>query len=384
VAHYLDHASTTPLHPAAAEAMAGATAEAWADPSRLYGEARRARIALDEARAGVAAAVGARAEEIVFTGGGTESCNLAIAAGARAAAAARKPRRIVVSAVEHTAVLEAARALGDFDLVEAPVDATGRVDLDALRVACAGGAGLVSVQTANHEVGTRQPLAEAVAIAREAGAIVHTDACITAGNEPTDVASLGVDLLSASAHKAYGPKGAGLLWVRRGTRVRPVQVGDDRERGRRAGIENLPAIAGYAAALAARSSEWAEEAERLGRLTERLRTELPAAVPDLVVHGHPAERLPGLVAFSVLYVEGEALLLGLDRAGIAVHSGSSCTAATGEPSHVLAAMGALTQGSIRVSLGRGSNEEDVEALLGALPDVVARARATAGPATRGR
>lgn len=385
VSRYLDHASTTPPHPAALAAMAQAAAETFADPSRLHGAARRARIALDAARETVASAIGARAEEVVFTSGGTESCNLAVAGGARAARAARKPARVLVSAVEHTAVLEAAHALEaeGFQVVPLPVDGHGVVDLDALRAECVAGAGLVSIQTANNEVGTLQPVTEAARIAREAGALFHTDAAMTVGHLPTDVKALGVDLLSASAHKHYGPKGAGFLWVHRGVRVRPLVVGDDRERRRRAGMENLPAIAGMAAALRARAEEMGPEAERLRTLTARLREELPRRVPDLVVHGHPdaAERLPGLVSFSVLYVEGETLLLGLDQEGFAVHSGSACTASTNEPSHVLAAMGALTQGSVRVSLGNDTTSEDVEAFLVALPPVVARARALAGAGT---
>jgi cysteine desulfurase len=236
--------------------------------------------------------------------------------------------------------------------------------------------GLASIQWANPEVGTIQPVAEAAAIAREAGALVHTDACAAVGQVP--VSADGIDLLSASSHKAYGPKGAGFLWARRGVRIRPTAVGDDRERGRRAGMEDLPAVAGMAAALTARAAEIKAEAPRLRALTERVRTEVPARVIDVAVHGHPVERLPGLVAFSVLYVEGEALLLGLDHAGVAVHSGSSCTSSTSEPSHVLAAMGAMTQGSIRVSLGRDSTEADVDALLDALPGVVSQARSLAG------
>ena len=346
VSPYLDHASTTPVHPAALAALVEATAEAFADPSRLYGAARTARIALDVARERVATAIGGRVEEVVFTSGGTESCNLAVVGGARAAAAARKPKRIVVGAVEHTAVLHAAQGLepDGFEVVVLGVDEHGTVDLDALRAACADGAGLVSIQTANQEVGTIQPVAEAAAIAREAGALFHTDACMTVGHLPIDVGALGVDMLSGSSHKAYGPKGAGFLWARRGVRVRPALVGDDRERGRRAGLENLPAIAGMAAALEARGAEIAAEAPRLRALTDGMRAALPGLVDDLVLHGHPDERLPGLVAFSLLYVEGEALLLGLDKAGIAVHSGSSCTSSAQEPSHVLAAMGAPDAG----------------------------------------
>jgi len=349
--------------------------DAFADPSRLYGAARRARIELDAARDSIARFIGGRAEEIVFTSGGTESCNLAISGGALAAAAARRPKRILASAIEHTAVLEAARRLDGFEVVELPVDSTGVVDLSALRAECVAGAGLVSIQLANQEIGTLQPVAEAARIAREAGALFHTDACMAVGHVPVDVRALGVDLLSASAHKAYGPKGVGALWVRRGVRVRPMIVGDDRERGRRAGMENLPAIAGWAAALGARAAELDVESQRLSLLAERLRAALPGAVDDLVVHGDPSSCLPGLVAFSVLYVEGEALLLGLDEKGIAVHSGSSCTSSTQEPSHVLAAIGALTQGSIRVSMGRDTSAEDIETFLRELPPVVARARA---------
>ncbi|HVL88983.1 MAG TPA: cysteine desulfurase family protein [Actinomycetota bacterium] len=371
---YLDHASTTPPHPAALEAMSKAATELWGDPSRLYRAARVARIALDEARAAVASVIGGRPEEIVFTSGGTESCNLGIVAGARAAAAARKPKRIVVPAVEHTAVLESAQALDGFEIVRVGVDEHGRVDLDTLRDECARGAGLVSIQAANHEVGTIQPLADAALLAKQAGALIHTDACMAVGQIPVDVKALGVDLLSGSGHKAYGPRGTGFLWARTGVRVRPVMVGDDRERRRRAGLENLPAIAGMAAALTARAGEIDAEMPRLRALTDRIRTQLPALIEDVQIHGHPTERLPGLVAFSLLYLEGEALLLMLDGKGIAVHSGSSCVSSAQEPSHVLAAMGALTHGSVRVSLGRGSTDEDVNAFLKELPPIVANLR----------
>lgn len=353
------------------------SAETFADPSRLYGRARVARIELDNARAMVASAIGGRPEEIVFTSGGTESCNLAVIGGARAGATARKPAKVVVSAVEHTAVLEAARSLEreGFTVVQLPVDGAGTVSLDALREAVAGGAALVSIQHANQEVGTIQALVEATRIAREAGALMHTDACMTVGHLPVSVGELGVDLLTASSHKSYGPKGAGVLWIRRGVRVRPTLPGDDRERSRRAGMENLPAIAGMAAALTARRDEIESEGPRLRAMTDRLRDELPKRIPDLVVHGHPTDRLPSLVAFSVLYVEGETMLLLLDQKGIAVHSGSSCTSSTQEPSHVLAAMSAMTHGSIRVSLGRESTDADVDYFLDVLPGVVEQVRA---------
>lgn len=381
---YLDYASTTPLHPTALEAMTRAAEDNFADPSRLYGPARRARMALDGARDAVARAIGGRPEEIIFTSGGTESCNLAIAAGARAARAARKPERVLVGAVEHTAVLEAARALRaeGFEVVEVPVDPFGRVDLDTLERECARGAGLVSIQTANGEVGTLQPLAEAARIAREAGALVHTDACAALGSLPVDVRTLGVDMLSGSGHKAYGPKGSGLLWARRGVRVRPLLVGDDRERGRRAGMEDLPAVAGMAAALEARAGEIPAEAPRVHALADRLRDEVRKRIGDVHVHGHPSDRLPGVVSFSITHVEGEALLLMLDAKGVCVHSGSSCYASPQEPSHVLAAMSAPTHGAIRASLGRESAEEHVERFLEVLPPIVERLREMAGAPAR--
>ncbi|MGH2793820.1 MAG: cysteine desulfurase family protein, partial [Actinomycetota bacterium] len=208
--------------------------------------------------------------------------------------------------------------------------------------------------------------------------IVHTDACMTVGQIPVRVGDLGVDLLSASGHKFYGPKGAGFLWARRGVRVRPTLPGDDRERRRRSGMENLPAIAGMAAALQIRAEEIDAEGPRLRALTDRIRDELPRRIADTVLHGHATERLPGLVAFSFLYVEGEALLLQLDARGIALHSGSSCTSSTEEPSHVLAAMGALTHGSVRTSLGRATTDDDVTYLLDELPAIVEKIRAMSG------
>lgn len=375
---FLDHASTTPLHPAARAAMLAVLDAGAADPARLYGAARRARIVLDEARDAVAQTLGGRAEEIVFTSGGTESCALAVIGGARAARAARKPARIVVSAVEHSAVLRAADALeaDGFEVVRARVDATGRVDLDDLRVAVAPGAALVSIQTANPEVGTIQPITDAAAIAREAGALFHTDACAATGRIALGVE--GIDLLSLSSHKGYGPPGAGALWVRRGVRVRPILAGDERERGRRGGLENLPAIAGFAAALRARADEIDTEIPRLRALTDRVREQLPRTIDDVVFHGAP-DGLPGLLACGVLYVDGETLLLSLDAAGIAAHSGSSCASTKDEPSHVLVAMGVITQGSLRLSFGRDSTASDAETVLEILPGVVARARALVAP-----
>lgn len=364
---YLDAASTTPLHPSARQALEHAL-DAYGDPSRLYGRARRARLLLDQSRERVAAALGARADELAFTSGGTEAVNLAVSGMARGA---RRRRHLVVSAVEHNAVLASARWLAsrDFELTEVGVDRYGRVDPGELASAVRDDTLLVCLQQANHEVGTVQPVREAAEAAHAKGAVLLVDACQAVGRLPDRAVELGADLVAVSAHKAYGPPGIGALVVRGATRLKPILLGDERERRRRAGMENLPGAAAMAWALQARVAEGPAEAPRLELLAERLRSGL-AAIPDLVVHGHPSERLPHLVAFSVLYVEGEALLLLLDAEGIAVHSGSSCTADTQEPSHVLAAMGAITHGSVRASFLADATEADVDRLLTVLPGAI--------------
>ncbi|HEX8929663.1 MAG TPA: cysteine desulfurase family protein [Actinomycetota bacterium] len=364
---YLDAASTTPLHPSARQALEHAL-DAYGDPSRLYGRSRRARLLLDQSRERVAAALGARADELAFTSGGTEAVNLAVIGMARGA---RRRRHLVVSAVEHNAVLAPARWLASrgFELTEVGVDRYGRVDPDELAAAVRDDTLLVCLQQANHEVGTVQPVREAAEAAHAKGAVLLVDACQAVGRLPERAVDLGADLLAVSAHKAYGPPGIGALVVHGATRLQPVLLGDERERRRRAGMENLPGAAAMAAALEARVAEGPAENPRLERLAERLRSGL-AAIPDLVLHGHPTERLPHLVAFSVLYVEGEALLLLLDAEGIAVHSGSSCTADTQEPSHVLAAMGAITHGSVRASFLADATEADVDRLLAVLPGAI--------------
>jgi cysteine desulfurase len=368
---YLDAASTTPLHPLAREALVEA-ADGFGDPSRLYGRARRARMLLDRSRERLAAAVGAAPDELVLTSGGTEAANLAVTGLARAA---RRRRHLVVSAVEHTSVLAPARALAaqGFEVTEVGVDHTGRVDPAELAAAVRDDTLLVCLQHANHEVGTVQPVREAAEAAHARGAALLVDACQTVGRLPVDLSDLGADLLAASGHKVYGPPGTGFLVASRRARLRPVLVGDERERRRRAGMENLPGAAAMAAAVGARVAEAPGEHDRLAALSRRLLDGL-AAIPEVVVHGDPARRLPHLVAFSILYIEGEALLLLLDAKGIAVHSGSSCTADTQEPSHVLAAMGAITHGSVRVSFLHDATEADVDRLLEVLPAAVADLR----------
>src|SRR6266540_3559 len=340
---YLDAASTTPLHPDARKALEQAV-DAYGDPARLYGRARRARLLLDQSR------------------------ERAVAGMARGA---RRRRHLVVSAVEHTAVLAPARLLEPqgFEVTEVGVDHYGRVDPAELAAAVRDDTLLVCLQHANHEVGTVQPVREAAEAAHAHGAALLVDACQAVGRLQDRAVDLGADLVAVSAHKCYGPPGVGCLVVRGSTRLKPILLGDERERRRRAGMENLPGVAAMAAALEARSVEGPAESPRLERLAERLRAGL-GAIPDLVVHGHPSQRLPHLVAFSVLYVEGEALLLLLDGEGIAVHSGSSCTADTQEPSHVLAAMGAITHGSVRASFLADATEADVDRLLGVLPGAI--------------
>lgn len=370
---YLDAASTEPLHPAAREVLLEALDAGWADPARLYGAARRARMLLDNAREVVAAAIGARPDEVTFTASGTQAVHLGVLG--TAAARTRVGSGIVASSVEHSSVLHAANSVPGGSLTAVPVERTGRVDVDAFAAALAPGTALACLQAANHEVGTVQPVDEVAAACAERGVPLLVDAAQTVGRLP---APSGWSVLAASAHKWGGPAGVGVLAVRHGTRWRPPGPEDDRGAGRVPGFENVPAALAAAAALRARS----EEAGGLNRvhfgLIERLRSRIPALVPDVEVVGHPEQRLPHLVTFSCLYLDGQALLTELDRAGFAVSSGSSCTSSTLTPSHVLAAMGVLTHGNIRVSLARTTTEVEVERFLGALPGVVAGLRASTG------
>jgi cysteine desulfurase len=374
---YLDAASTEPAHPLAREAMARAWDDGWADPARLYGAGRRARLLLEEARESMAHRVGCRPDELSLTSSGTEAAHLAV--GGLALGRRRVGGRIVVSAVEHSCVLHAVEHAGGGELVG--VDGHGRIDLEALAAALRSDTALACVQSANHEVGTLQPMAEVSALCAAAGVPLVVDAAQSVGRAtPVE----GWSVLTASAHKWGGPAGVGLLAVRTGVRWRSPAAPDDRAAGNgpgSPGFPNLPAVLGAAAALEAAVSEAPAEDHRARALTARLRDALPKAVPDLVVLGHPDQRLPHLVAFSCLYVEGEALLTELDRAGFAVSSGSSCTSSTLEPSHVLVAMGALSHGNIRVSLPRGVDEADVERFVAVLPGAVRRVRDELGAGT---
>lgn len=368
---YLDAASTEPLHPAAREVLLAAVDDGWADPARLYGAARRARMLLDNAREVVAAVVGARPDELSFTASGTQAVHLGVlgtALGRR-----RVGSRVVVSAVEHSSVLHAAAQAGE--PVEVPVERTGRVDPATFAATLDDSTALACLQAANHEVGTLQPVADVAAACRRRDVPLLVDAAQVVGRLPVPS---GWSLLTASAHKWGGPGGVGVLAVRGGTRWRSPSPHDERGSGRVPGFENVPGALAAAAALRARSEEMPLLASSHGDLVAAIRARIPELVPDVEVVGHATERLPNLVTFSCLYLDGEALLTELDKEGFAVSSGSSCTASTLRPSHVLEAMGVLTHGNVRVSLARTTTAADVDRFLAVLPDVVARLRSTAG------
>lgn len=363
-------ASAAPLHPVARQALLAALDEGWADPARLYREGRRARLLLDSAREAVAEAVGCRPDELVFTPSGTRALHSAVAGAA--AGRRRTGRHVVLSAVEHSAVLHAAEA---YDVTSVGVDRAGLVGAADFAAALRADTALACLQSANHEVGTVQPVAEVADACRAAGVPLLVDAAQSLAWGPVG----GVwSLLAGSAHKWGGPPGVGLLAVRKGTRFAPQEPADERESGRSPGFGNLPAIVAAAASLRAVRAEAARESVRLSALVDLIRSRVPRLVPDVEVVGHDRLRLPHLVTFSCLYVDGEALLSGLDRAGFSVSSGSSCTSSTLTPSHVLKAMGVLSEGNVRVSLPLGTGEEDVSRFLAALPGVVAEVRAALG------
>jgi cysteine desulfurase len=367
---YLDAASSETLHPAAREVLQAALDQGYADPRRLHGPGRSARILLDNAREAVAGSLGVRPDEVTFTASGTDAVHrglLGLHAGR-----ARAGSTVVHSAVEHSAVLHAAAWAGG-ESVSVPVDRLGRVDVDRLaRAASSPGVAVAAVQSANHEVGTVQPLASVVAALNDVPLFV--DACASAGRLPLPH---GWAAAAASAHKWGGPAGVGVLLVRKGTRWRNPFPGDDRIDERTTGFENVPAALAAAAALQAVVAERDEVGRRQAALVDRVRAAV-SAIPDVEVVGDPDQRLPHLVTFSCLYVDGEALVLGLDRRGYGVASGSACTASTLQPSHVLAAMGVLTHGNVRLSLTRDTTEADVDGFLRVLPDVVRSIRAEAG------
>ncbi|QYJ04443.1 cysteine desulfurase [Nocardioides panacisoli] len=384
---YLDHAATTPMADVAVEAMT-AQLRAVGNASSLHASGRRARRVVEESRESIAQALGCRPGEVIFTSGGTEADNLALKGlywSRRAEDSGR--HRILSTAVEHHAVLDPLHWLGEHEgatIAEVPVDASGRLDGDALRTLLAeepASVGLVTAMWANNEVGTTQPLPDVVAAAEEHGVPVHTDAVQAVGSLPVDFAAAGVDTLALSSHKLGGPLGVGALLARRELLLTPLVHGGGQERDVRSGTLDVPAIAGFAAAVEEAVKHQAEEAERLRGLRRRLVDGVRREVPDAVLNGPPAEDeegLPGIAHFSFPGCEGDSLLMLLDANGVECSTGSACAAGVPQPSHVLLAMGRDEEGarsSLRFSLGHPSTAADVDALVAALGPCVERARA---------
>lgn len=379
---YLDHSATTPVDPLVVEAMAPYWTEVYGNPSSLHSLGRQAAAALEDARARLARSLNCEPDEIIFTGCGTESDNLALR-GVALAAASRGRRHIITTPIEHNAVLRTAADLAnhfDFEVTRLPVDRAGLVDPEAVAEAIRPDTALISVMMASNEIGTIEPIAEIGAIARRHGIPFHTDAVQAAGALSLDVQALNVDLLSLSAHKFYGPKGVGLLYVRRGTRLAPTQTGGSHERSRRAGTENVALAVGMATALELVDRRREAETRRLRALRSRLIDGVMARIPDVDLTGDPERRLAGHASFLIHDADAQSLLTGLDRAGMAVSSGSACASGMPTPSHVLIAIGygALTAlGALRLTLGHSNTEADVDAVLAALPGIVERIRAAA-------
>lgn len=379
---YLDHAATTPVHPKVLEAMLPYFAENFGNPSTIYALGQEARKAVDDARDMVAGILGCKPKEVIFTSGGTESDNTAIKGSAFALK--DKGNHIITSAVEHHAVLETFHQLEKFGFETAllPVDCFGTVPPESAASAVTDRTIFISIMLANNEVGTIEPIAD---IAREVKAkakgrtiVFHTDAVQGAGSLDINVQRLEVDMLSLSAHKFYGPKGVGILYVKQDTPFSPQQKGGAQEMNRRAGTENVPGIVGTAAALRLATESREANIAVCRRLRDRLISGIKARIPDVVLTGHPEQRLPNNASFCFMYVEGESILLHLDFANIAAASGSACTSGSLEPSHCLLAMGLsheVAHGSVRFTFGHENTEAEVDEVLSVLPQVVERLRA---------
>lgn len=373
---YLDHAATTPVHPEVIAAMLPYFHNHFGNPSSVHSFGRDSRKAVDEAREKVAKAIGADPREVFFTSGGTESDNIAIQG--LALARNKDGRHIITSKIEHHAVLDTCHFLESqgYEVTYLPVDENGLISLADFEAALRPDTILVSIMHANNEVGTIQPIKEMAAIAHAKKISFHTDAVQTVGSIPVDVKDLGVDMLSLSAHKFYGPKGIGVLYIKKGTRVKPLYHGGSQERKYRPGTENHVGIIGLAKALELATAELTPRQPQIRALREQLAAGL-VALPEVQLNGHPTQRLPGNVNVSVRYVEGESLILSLDMHGIAVSSGSACTSGSLEPSHVLLAMGLTHEqahGSLRLTLGADNTEEDVAYVLSVMPEIIERLR----------
>ena len=379
---YFDHNATTPVDAAVAETVHRVLTSNFGNPSSVHYFGQQAKAALDDARTAVSGLIGAEPSEVVFTSGGTEADNFAL----RGVADALEPtgrRHLIASSIEHEAILTTLKALvrRGWTVTLLPVDTSGIVSPDALRDAITAETALVSVMHANNEIGTVQPIRELADIAHEKGAVFHTDAVQSVGKVPVSVKALGVDLLSLSAHKFYGPKGAGALWIRRGTRVASILTGGKHERNRRAGTENVAGLAGLGAAAALAQKKLGAEATRLAALRDRLEDSVLASVKGTAINGSRQPRVPNTTNISVENIEAESLLIALDLEGIAVSTGSACSSGTLEPSHVLKAMGFpthRTQNSIRISLGAANTDAEVDYFLEKLPKVVDKLRTVTG------
>ncbi|MGI6037159.1 MAG: cysteine desulfurase NifS [Limnochordia bacterium] len=374
---YLDHAATTATRPEVLEAMLPYFTEKFGNPSSIYRWGREGKKALDEARERVASCLGAKPEEIVFTGGGSEADNLAIKGVAWALK--EKGKHIITSNIEHSAVLETVAFLKKqgFEITLVEADKDGLIHPEVVQEALREDTILVSIMHANNEIGTIQPVEEMGAMLRERGIYFHIDAVQTAGSLPIDVNALNCDLLSLSAHKFYGPKGVGALYIRKGTKILPHIHGGGQERKRRAGTENVAGIVGLATALELANAERDLVTPRLESLRDRLWRGIQERIDHVRLNGHPTKRLANNVNVCFEYIEGESLLLNLDMQGIAASSGSACTSGSLEPSHVLLAIGLpheLAHGSLRLTLGRENTEEEIDRVLEVLPGIVQKLR----------
>lgn len=374
---YLDYAATTPTHPEVIKKMLPFFDQLYGNPSSIYQLAQRAKGQVEEAREKVAALINAGVEEIIFTSGGTEADNMALKGISYANR--EKGNHIVTSKIEHHAVLNTCRWLEKqgFKITYVDVDRYGMVNLDQLKDSLTDRTILISIMHANNELGTIEPVQEISRIARERGICFHTDAVQTVGKLPVDVKELGVDLLSLSAHKIYGPKGTGALYIRKGVKISPLIHGGHHERGKRAGTENVPGIVGLGKACEIAAEQMAAEEEKLESLRDRLYEGLCKRIDEVVLNTHPRRRLPGVLNICVKYVEGESMLINLDLEGIYASSGSACTSGSLEPSHVLLAIGIppeVSHGSLRFSLGRETMREDIERVIEVLPSIVEKLR----------
>jgi cysteine desulfurase len=374
---YLDYNATTPIDERVLSAMLPYLKEEFGNPSSIYSLAQRARRAVEEAREELAKLLNADPKEIIFTSGGTESDNFAIKGIAYANQ--DKGKHIITSQIEHHAVLNTCKFLEKqgFHITYLPVDRYGVVDLDALEKSITPQTILISIMFANNEVGTIQPIKKIGEIAKRHGVYFHTDAVQAVGKIPIDVKELGIDLLSLSAHKFYGPKGVGALYVRKGVKMSSFIQGGEQERGRRGGTENVAGIVGLGKAAEIAQEEMVEEEKRVRALRDELERRLLERIPEVVLNGHPQNRLYNTLSICVKYVEGESMLINLDREGICASSGSACTSGSLEPSHVLLAMGVppeIAHGSLRFSLGKFNKEEDVERVSEVLPSIVEELR----------